>query len=262
MRAAFAELTAAVNEITARVRTRASLRVSVVPSFAARWLLPRIGSFLAAYPDVDLDVRSNMSNVDFQRDDADIAIRYGYGDWPDVAAEHLLDDWILPGLQPAHLRAAPPDSAPRIWRNSRCCARTDEPWKPWFEAAGLDWPEAIARTDLQRFGRTCCRQRPRGRGSRSPVTHCSWPTTCATAILLRALRHRGAGAEEVLARLPAAYRETLPSWRCFGGGCTTRSRPTGVPDAETTRHNDARLATRKAGTAPTGPPGVTAHTAR
>src|SRR5258706_11419239 len=53
VRAAFAELTTAVNEITARTNPRL-LRVSVFPSFAARWLLPRIGRFLAAHPDVDL----------------------------------------------------------------------------------------------------------------------------------------------------------------------------------------------------------------
>src|ERR1700681_4410368 len=78
VRTAFAELMTAVQEITARANPRV-LRVSVVPSFAARWLLPRIGRFLAAHPDIDLDVASSMTNVDFQRDDADVAIRYGFG---------------------------------------------------------------------------------------------------------------------------------------------------------------------------------------
>ena len=116
------------------------MRVSVVPSFAARWLLPRIGRFLAAYPDVDLDVRSNMSNVDFQRDDADVAIRYGYGEWPGVTAEHLLDDGFFPVCSP---RLAPDArrSARRISRDFTLLRADDEPWKPWFEAAGLDWPE-------------------------------------------------------------------------------------------------------------------------
>ena len=139
VRAAFAELTAGVNEITARVNPRL-LRVSVVPSFAARWLLPRIGGFLAAYPDVDLDVRSNMSNVDFQRDDADVAIRYGYGDWPNVAAEHLLDDGFFPVCSPRLLqgrRLKHPEDLARF----TLLRTNDEPWKPWFEAAGLDWPE-------------------------------------------------------------------------------------------------------------------------
>ena len=139
VRAAFAELTAAVNEINARVNPRL-LRVSVVPSFAARWLLPRIGRFLAAHPDVDLDVRSSMSNVDFQRDDADLAIRYGHGDWASVAAEHLLDDAFVPVCSPRLVAGRPPRRPEELARFTLLRA-ADEPWKPWFEAAGLDWPE-------------------------------------------------------------------------------------------------------------------------
>src|SRR5689334_18625595 len=62
VRAAFAELESAMNEIIARANPR-QLRVSVVPSFAARWLLPRIGRFLAAHPDIDLDVRASQAVV-------------------------------------------------------------------------------------------------------------------------------------------------------------------------------------------------------
>jgi LysR family glycine cleavage system transcriptional activator len=87
VRAAFAELAAAVNEIASRANPR-KLRVSVVPSFAARWLLPRVGRFIAAHPDIDLEVQANEKNVDFDRDDADVAIRYGHGSWPGVSAEH------------------------------------------------------------------------------------------------------------------------------------------------------------------------------
>jgi LysR family transcriptional regulator, glycine cleavage system transcriptional activator len=139
VRAAFAELAAAVNEIAARANPR-QLRVSVVPSFAARWLLPRIGRFVAAHPNVDLDVRSNMKFVDFRRDDDDVAIRYGYGDWPDVHVEHLLDDRFFPVCSPrlanGRLPARPADLAKYPLLRS-----DDEPWKPWFDAAGLDWPE-------------------------------------------------------------------------------------------------------------------------
>jgi LysR family glycine cleavage system transcriptional activator len=139
VRAAFAELTAAVHELTSRANPRL-LRVSVVPSFAARWLLPRIGSFLAACPEVDLDVRSSMANVDFARDDADVAIRYGHGDWPAVAAEHLLDDRFFPVCSPRILGGRVPQEPGDLARYT-LLRTNDEPWKPWFDAAGLDWPE-------------------------------------------------------------------------------------------------------------------------
>lgn len=139
VRVAFAELTAAVHEITARVNPRL-LRVRVVPSFAARWLLPRIGHFLAAHPDVDLDVRAAMANVDFQGDDADVAIRYGHGSWPGITAEHLLDDWFFPVCSPRIAGGQIPARPEDLARYTLLRAE-DEPWKPWFDAAGLDWPE-------------------------------------------------------------------------------------------------------------------------
>src|SRR5215467_2161955 len=78
VRTSLAELSAAMREVTDRANPR-QLRVTVMPSFAARWLLPRIGGFLAAHPDIDLDVRANNALVDFDREDVDVAIRLGSG---------------------------------------------------------------------------------------------------------------------------------------------------------------------------------------
>jgi LysR family glycine cleavage system transcriptional activator len=138
VRTAFGELMAAVQEITLRENPRL-LRVSVVPSFAARWLLPRIGRFRAAHPDIDLDVGANSANVDFRRDDADVAIRYGFGQWEGVRAEHLLDDSFFPVCSPRIAGGVP--TQPSDLARYPLLRADDEPWTPWFEAAGLDWPE-------------------------------------------------------------------------------------------------------------------------
>jgi len=138
VRTAFAELRTAVQEITSRANPRL-LRVSVVPSFAARWLLPRIGRFLAAHPDIDLDVSANMANVDFQHDPADVAIRYGFGQWDGVRVEHLLDDSFFPVCSPRIAAGVP--KRPEDLARYTLLRADNEPWKPWFEAAGLDWPE-------------------------------------------------------------------------------------------------------------------------
>jgi LysR family glycine cleavage system transcriptional activator len=138
VRAAFAELSAGVQELASRANPRL-LRVSVVPSFAARWLLPRIGRFIAMHPGIDLDVRANLAPVDFRRDDADAAIRSGQGHWPGVTAEHLMDDAYFPVCSPRM-----PGGVPRKPSDLARCTllrSDDEPWKPWFEKAGLDWPE-------------------------------------------------------------------------------------------------------------------------
>ena len=54
------------------------LVISVIPSFAARWLVPRLKGFVDAYPDIDVTVRAELRSVDFAREDVDLGIRYGY----------------------------------------------------------------------------------------------------------------------------------------------------------------------------------------
>jgi LysR substrate binding domain/Adenylate and Guanylate cyclase catalytic domain len=138
------------------------LRVSVVPSFAARWLLPRIGRFLAAHPDIDLDVRATPALADFQRDDADVAIRLsGGGNWPGATAELLFDEFNTPVCSP-HLKDGRLPVTPADLAGYTLLSSTFEPWKPWFEAAGLDWPEPV-RGLRSTMLRTCCRRPPTDR---------------------------------------------------------------------------------------------------
>jgi LysR family glycine cleavage system transcriptional activator len=139
VRTAIAELSAAVTELVARANPR-QLRVSVMPSFAARWLLPRIGRFLATHPDIDLDVRASATYIDFRRDDSDLAIRYGFGEWPELDVEHLMDDRFFPVCSPrlaaGHLPQRPADLSRYTLLRSE-----GEFWKPWFDAAGVELPE-------------------------------------------------------------------------------------------------------------------------
>lgn len=139
VRLAFDELHAALREARARANPR-RLRVTTMPSFAARWLLPRIGRFIKAHPDIDLDVSASEGLVDLARDEVDVAIRYGLGHWPGLHAEYLQDDEFClvasPRLVKGRTLARPEDLA-----NYTLLRADDEPWRPWFEAAGLDWPE-------------------------------------------------------------------------------------------------------------------------
>jgi LysR family transcriptional regulator, glycine cleavage system transcriptional activator len=138
VRAALADITDAVREASARSNPR-QLRVSVMPSFAARWLLPRLGRFLARHHDIEIDVRSSFALVDFLADDTDVAIRYGFGGWPDVEAEHILSDTFFPVCSPRLASGLP--AQPRDLARHTLLRSDDELWKPWFEAVGLGWPE-------------------------------------------------------------------------------------------------------------------------
>jgi LysR family glycine cleavage system transcriptional activator len=139
VRVAFAELAEAVREV-AEGRNPRQLRITVLPSFAARWLLPRIGRFVAAHPEIDVDVRASNALADFRREDVDLGIRHGSGEWPGLVAEKLMDDWYFPVCSPRLARGRLPKRPEELARYTLLRSE-GEPWKPWFEAAGLDWEE-------------------------------------------------------------------------------------------------------------------------
>ena len=96
-REAFARIAEAAQRIDAR-STR--LSVSVLPSFGARWLLPRLKRFRAVWPRIDLRIHASSEPCDFARDGIDVAIRYGRGPWKGLRCEKLLSEEVFPVCNP------------------------------------------------------------------------------------------------------------------------------------------------------------------
>jgi LysR family glycine cleavage system transcriptional activator len=84
------------------------LRVSAMPSFATRWLVPRLASFIESYGDIDIEIRGETRTVDFARDDADLAIRYGQGRYPGLETRLLLEEEVFPVCAPSLLNGPKP----------------------------------------------------------------------------------------------------------------------------------------------------------
>ena len=82
------------------------LTVTVSPAFAAKWLLPRIERFQAAWPETDLRLDTSLKPVDFVAQRIDVGVRYGRGQWPGLAAEKLMDEEVYPVCAPALLATA------------------------------------------------------------------------------------------------------------------------------------------------------------
>jgi len=80
--------------------TNSSLTVTVSPNFAGKWLVPRLGDFLEAHPDIDLRISASMRHIDFAVDDVDVAVRHGTGDWPELHVVRLSDEWMYPVISP------------------------------------------------------------------------------------------------------------------------------------------------------------------
>ena len=122
----------------ARTRNVNRLSVSVLPSFASRWLMPRLIRFMDRHPALEVNVASSIGLANFAAEDIDIAIRFGVGPWPPLFCERFLDDEYFPVASPSmnggKLPKKPADLlAPgtRIFREDR------DYWAEWFEAAGV-----------------------------------------------------------------------------------------------------------------------------
>lgn len=116
------------------------LTISTMPSFAARWLTPRIGSFIEQHPELEVELMSSNTLVDFTRDEVDVALRMGSGDYPGLYVERLLDDVFFPVCSP-NFQGGKLPRRPEDMQGLPLLRGEGDPWRPWFEAAGLDWPE-------------------------------------------------------------------------------------------------------------------------
>jgi LysR family glycine cleavage system transcriptional activator len=120
------------------------LTVAVSPAFAAKWLLPRIERFQAAWPDTDVRLDTNLKPVDFLAQQIDIGVRYGTGTWPGLNAEKLMDEEVYPVCTPGLLRRQgaprqPSDLAGQtLIHDLSMDGHVGFPtWNMWFEKVGV-----------------------------------------------------------------------------------------------------------------------------
>ena len=114
-----------------------TLTVSVLPSFAARWLVPRLGRFREAYPEIDVRVAPDPDLVDFARDHVDVGIRYGSGSYPGLRSDRLLDEEVFPVCSPKLLDGLYPLHEPADLRHQTLLHDdTRGDWRTWLLAAG------------------------------------------------------------------------------------------------------------------------------
>ena len=136
---AFARLSASLDAVTRRQGPRA-VSITTLSSIAARWLVPRMIRFQRLHPDLDLRVSTSTRLVDLKRENIDLALRYGRGQWPGLHAVRLFEPQEFPVCAPKlvpQLRR-PEDLAKLTLLHDM----TTDRWAAWLRVAGV--PEQLA----------------------------------------------------------------------------------------------------------------------
>ena len=143
LREALDQMAAAIGRLHAEDASGA-LTVSTIPSFAAKWLVPRLSRFRQRHPAIDLRLSTTFEKTDFSRDDVDVAVRYGQGPWPKLHAVRLMTEEFFLVCSPALLEGPHPLRTPADLKFHTLLhdivpsnVHVYFPnWESWLEAAG------------------------------------------------------------------------------------------------------------------------------
>jgi LysR family glycine cleavage system transcriptional activator len=115
------------------------LTVSTSPDFAAKWLVNRLGRFAEAHSGIDLRVSATMHHIDFVREEVDVAVRHGDGNWSGLDAVRLCTEQLFPVCSPRLMsgrnRIAKPSD---LLKFPLLHLEDSKAWSNWFDAAGVD----------------------------------------------------------------------------------------------------------------------------
>jgi LysR family transcriptional regulator, glycine cleavage system transcriptional activator len=128
-----------------KTQAHSQLRVTASSSIAAKWLIPRLDRFSKLEPKADVLVDILCQLRDLERDEADVAIRFGRGNYPRVRSDRLFEHSIFPVCSPNLLRSAPPLRSPADILNHTLIhvtwsgqGVTWSDWTTWMQAAGVE----------------------------------------------------------------------------------------------------------------------------
>lgn len=134
---AFDAIASAAARFARPSRRRKRLSVTSDPSFAALWLVPRLGKFSALHPGIDLILDATPRLVNFSKEDVDLGIRWGSGAWDDIAVTKLAPAELMLVCSPAFLEAHPVTGAAELESGLLIQETAKECWNAWLTAAGV-----------------------------------------------------------------------------------------------------------------------------
>lgn len=122
-----------------RKSPRASIcRIATLASFASQFLVPRLPEFRAQYPDIEIEFITSVRLVDLTREEADIGIRYGLGQYEGLVSNRLVKGTLVPVCSPSVFETSDGDLHRLFAANRRIQTSGYNEWREWSAAANID----------------------------------------------------------------------------------------------------------------------------
>ena len=130
----------------------ASLRVAVLPTFASRWLIPRLPEFHRLFPDITVNLATRLKPFDMTKERFDIAIHFGADDWPDTKMVRIFDEEMIAVCSP-EFKAAHDivDGSKLIDLSLLHLESRPDAWSRWFARLGIDDRRAYSGRQFDQF---------------------------------------------------------------------------------------------------------------
>ncbi|MDG4670040.1 LysR substrate-binding domain-containing protein [Shinella sp. 838] len=116
------------------------LHIHSTPTFATQWLSRTLGDFQLKHPTIAVRLSTSQDLIDFAREEADVSIRWGKGDWPGLTCHRVMRMDFAPMLSPALAETIGGINEPADLLKLPIISPLDIWWRTWFSAAGIDNP--------------------------------------------------------------------------------------------------------------------------
>lgn len=128
------------------------LTIGVLPTFGSRWLMPRLGDFIALRPSIEINIITKIRPFRFDHDPADLVIHYGSADWPNAQVTYLMDEELAVLAAPS-LLARKPVCAPADLASHTLLQHTTRPeaWNQWMAATRTQTVNGLAGPRFEHY---------------------------------------------------------------------------------------------------------------
>lgn len=133
-------------------KRRQTLKLSSPPTFAMRVLIPRLSKIRRHFPELEIDIQLSVPLVGTRAEPADVDIRFGDGHYPGSVVVKVLDEKVVAACNPLFASRIGGFKSLSNLKREHLLRCSIEPWRPWFQAAGLDWSEPSSHYSFSDVG--------------------------------------------------------------------------------------------------------------